>query len=70
MIRQGRKVAFYRPVISYTRDGKDEILSRLMGRFNPSFSYEDAYAYTLSEVRELINDGKESRVYYTILGKC
>ena len=70
LISQGHKVAFYRPVVSYTRDGKDEILSRLIGRFNPSFSYDDAYAYTLAEVRELINEGKESHVYDTILGKC
>ena len=70
LIKQGRKVAFYRPVISYMRDGKDEILSRLISHFKPSFSYEDAYAYTLAEVRELINDGKESHVYDTILGKC
>lgn len=70
LISQGRKVAFYRPVISYTRDGKDEILSRLINHYAPSFSYEDAYAYTLAEVRELINQGKESHVYDTILGKC
>ncbi|CAK7046556.1 MAG: hypothetical protein DELT_00849 [Desulfovibrio sp.] len=68
--KQGRKVAFYRPVVSYTPSGKDEILSRLIEHFKPSFSYEDAYAYTLAEVRELINDGKESHVYDTILGKC
>ena len=68
--KQGLNVAFFRPVVSYARDGKDEILSRLIRRFNPSFSYEDAYAYTLSEVRELINAGKESVVYDTILGKC
>lgn len=70
LISQGRKVAFYRPVISYTRDGKDEILSRLINHYAPSFSYEDAYAYTLAEVRELINQGKESHVYDTILDKC
>lgn len=68
--RQGHNVAFYRPVVSYTRNGKDEILSRLMNHFQPSFAYEDAYAYTLAEVRELINDGKESQMYDTILGKC
>lgn len=68
--RQGRKVAFYRPIVSYTRNGKDEILSRLINHFEPSFSYEDSYAYTLAEVRELINEGKESHVYDTILGKC
>ncbi len=70
LISQGRKVAFYRPVVSYTRDGKDEILSRLIKHYKPSFSYEDAYAYTLAEVRGLINEGKESQVYDTILGKC
>ncbi|SBW09267.1 putative Phosphate acetyltransferase [uncultured delta proteobacterium] len=68
--RQGHKVAFYRPIISYTPHGSDEILTRLIGRYKPSFTYEDAYAYTLAEVRELINDGKESHVYDTILGKC
>lgn len=68
--KQGRKVAFYRPVVSYTPNGKDEILSRLIEHFNPSFVYDDAYAYTLAEVREMINDGKESHVYDTILGKC
>ncbi|MDL2209190.1 phosphate acetyltransferase [Desulfovibrio sp. OttesenSCG-928-O18] len=67
---QGRKVAFYRPVVSYTPNGKDEILSRLIEHFKPSFTYEDAYAYTLGEVRELINNGKESHVYDTILAKC
>jgi phosphate acetyltransferase len=68
--RSGKKVAFFRPVVSYTRNGKDGLLSRLMNHFGPSFSYEDAYAYTLAEVRELINAGKESHVYDMILGKC
>ena len=69
--QKNRKVAFFRPVISDSPAGKeDELLARLFAHFKPSFSYADAFAYTLSQAREMINSGKESQVYDTIIAKC
>ena len=72
MQRAGKKVAFFRPVITNPRTpGKDdELLTRLIAHFKPSFGYEDAFALTLAEARERINAGRESQVYDEIIGKC
>lgn len=72
MQRAGKKVAFFRPVISDPRTpGKDdELLARLIAHFKPSFSYSDAFAMTLAGARQRINAGKESQVYDEIMAKC
>lgn len=72
MRRAGKKIAFFRPVISDPRTpGKDdELLTKLIAHFKPSFSYNDAFAVTLAAARQRINAGKESQVYDEIMAKC
>ncbi|GHV52327.1 hypothetical protein FACS1894206_00900 [Deltaproteobacteria bacterium] len=64
-----KKIAFFRPLVSEV-SAKDTLLERLLAHFKPSFSYNDAYAYTLAEARALVNEGKGSIVQDTILSKC
>ena len=69
--REGRKVAFFRPFITTPKPGaQDELLTRLEAYCKTGVSYEDSYAYTLAQARDMFNDGKSSEVYDTIMAKC
>jgi phosphate acetyltransferase len=70
LLRQVRKVAFFRPIISdpvlYERDHD---INLVLQHFKLSQPYPDTFAYTLDEARALINSGRRTVLLENILQK-
>jgi len=65
-----RKVGFFRPIITARVERKiDHDVHLILTRFQLRQSYEEAYAYTLEEARDLINQGKHYLLMENILSK-
>ncbi|BBD10019.1 phosphate acetyltransferase [Desulfovibrio ferrophilus] len=65
-----RNVAFFRPIINDNVGGRpDHDINLILTHFNLEIPYEDTYAYTLSEARELINAGQHALLLENILNK-
>jgi phosphate acetyltransferase len=71
MLRRNiRRVGFFRPIINARIEGKvDHDIHLILTRFQLNQSPEDAYAYTLEEARDLINQGKHYLLMEKILHK-
>lgn len=70
LLRDLQHVAFFRPIINDNQKGAfDHDINLIMKYFNLDIKYEDTYAYTLKEARELINSGKHSLLLENILNK-
>ncbi len=71
MLRRNiRKVGFFRPIINARVEGKvDHDIHLILTRFQLPQSHEEAYAYTLEEARDLINQGKHYLLMENILTK-
>ena len=70
LLRELHNVAIFRPIINDPGKGKkDHDISLLIDHFNLTIPYEDTYAYTLKQTRELINSGKHALVLENILNK-
>lgn len=69
MLRRNiRKVGFFRPIINSRVEGKiDHDIHLILTRFQLNQSSEDAFAYTLEEARDLINQGKHYLLMENIL---
>ncbi|MCG8529680.1 MAG: AAA family ATPase, partial [Desulfovibrionales bacterium] len=63
-------VAFFRPIINDDEAGKrDHDINLILTYFGLDIPYEDTYAYTLNQARELINNGQRSMLLENILNK-
>ncbi len=71
MLRRNiRKVGFFRPIINTLQEDKvDHDIHLILSRFQLQQSYEEAYAYTLEEARDLINQGKHYVLMENIMSK-
>lgn len=70
LLRDLQHVAIFRPIINDNQTGsRDHDINLIMEYFNLDIAYEDTYAYTLKEARELINSGKHSLLLENILNK-
>lgn len=70
LLRDLQHVAIFRPIINDNQTGsRDHDINLIMSYFNLDINYEDTYAYTLKEARELINSGKHSLLLENILNK-
>ncbi|WP_031479276.1 phosphate acetyltransferase [Maridesulfovibrio frigidus] len=70
LLRDIQHVAIFRPIINDNQTGsRDHDINLIMSYFNLGIEYEDTYAYTLKEARELINGGKHSLLLENILNK-
>ncbi|GAB7024476.1 phosphate acetyltransferase [Salidesulfovibrio brasiliensis] len=70
LLRNVRKPAIFRPVINDWPEGvQDHDINLILSEFNLEVPYEDTYAYTLSEARELINNGQQALMLENILNK-
>jgi len=70
LARGANKIAFFRPIISEpVWDDKDHDINLMMQHFNLDMEYQDTFAYTLDEARQLINSGQRTLVLETILQK-
>ena len=63
-------VAFFRPIINDDEVGKrDHDINLILTHFGLDIPYEDTYAFTLNQARELINNGQRSMLLENILNK-
>lgn len=70
LLRQVRRVAFFRPIINTKSNGRrDHDINLILSHFNLDVPYENSYAYSLKEARELINSGLHSVMLENILAK-
>lgn len=70
LLRNVRKVAFFRPIISQAPDGTpDHDINLVLTHFGLNLPYEDTYAYTLQNARGLMNSGQHETMLDTILKK-
>ena len=68
LLRDIRKVGFFRPIIDPTRpDGKDHDIDLVLSHFYLGLRYEETWALTMDEAKQLINEGKQAQVMETIL---
>jgi phosphate acetyltransferase len=64
------RIAFFRPIITdHETDRIDHDINLVLNYFKLDIAYEDTYAYTLSQARQLITSGQEELLYENILRK-
>ncbi len=66
--RTTTKVAYFKPLID-SHEPKDNHIDTILTHFKINMAYEDAYAFTRSELSEMENQGKLNEVYETIINK-
>ncbi|MFW5488122.1 MAG: phosphate acetyltransferase [Desulfovibrio sp.] len=70
LLKDIRKVAFFRPIINAPEDGqRDHDIDLMLSVFKLDQSYDTTYAHTLNEARELMNEGQFSTLLENILNK-
>jgi len=70
LLRDVQRVAFFRPIISTpARAKKDHDINLILSQFYLGMRYEDTYAYTIQEARDLVNKGQHAALLETILNK-
>ena len=64
------KVGYFRPIIDDSKNtGKDNHISTVLSFFDIKLDYEDAYAFTSSELIKKRNKGKSGEILDTIITK-
>ena len=66
--RNLHRVAFFRPVI-YDKTVRDGDISFILERYNLDINYEDCYGFDVSEVEEMISQGKEKQLIDGLIQK-
>ncbi len=71
LIRNLKKVAFFRPIISVSREkGKqDHTIHLISDYYNLDLPYEDTYAFTLEKAKSLVAEGRHAELLEGILDK-
>ncbi len=70
LLTKKNKVGYFRPVIDDYSDGKrDNHILTMLEYFKLDLKYEDAFAFTRSQVIDLLNQGKENKILETIIRK-
>ncbi|MDL2317333.1 phosphate acetyltransferase [Desulfovibrio sp. OttesenSCG-928-A18] len=71
LMRNIRKVAFFRPIVNkpLLPNARDHDINLVLHQFGLDIAYEDTYAYTLQDVRNLINSGQHETLLDNILKK-
>lgn len=71
LLRDIRKVGFFRPIINNHQEHneKDYDIDLVLSHFYIGLRYEETYAYTMEEAKNMINAGRQSEMMETILNK-
>ena len=70
VMRRTPNIGYFRPIIDDLDDGiKDNHIETMISFFNLNQSYEDAYAFTKSEIIDLQNSGRLNDAYDSIIQK-
>ena len=68
LMRHVGRVGFFRPIIN-SADEQDHDINLVLQHFKLPMAYEDAYAYTFKEARDLMNEQRQNELFETILQK-
>ncbi len=70
LLRDIRKVGFFRPIINPSRpDERDHDINLILSHFYLGLQYSDTYAVTLSDAKQFINSGRQNELMEIILNK-
>ncbi len=70
LLRDIRKVGFFRPIINPTTPGeRDHDIDLILSHFYLGLQYTDTYAVTLNEAKHYINSGRQNELMEIILTK-
>ncbi|WP_243357821.1 phosphate acetyltransferase [Fundidesulfovibrio terrae] len=70
LLKDFQRVAFFRPIISGNAQGKkDHDINLILSQFYLNMRYEETFAYTLDQARDMINQGKHTVLLENILSK-
>ncbi|GFK93015.1 Phosphate acetyltransferase [Fundidesulfovibrio magnetotacticus] len=70
LLKDFQRVAFFRPIISGSAQGKkDHDINLILSQFYLNMRYEETYAYTLDQARDMINQGKHTVLLENIVAK-
>lgn len=70
LLKDIRIVGFFRPIIDPTPKGtRDHDIDLVLSNFNIGLQYEETYAYTLEEAKQMLNSGRQTEMMETILNK-
>ena len=70
LLRDIRMVGFFRPIINPPETGdKDFDIDLVLSHFYIGLRYEETYAYTMEDAKNMINAGRQSEMMETILSK-
>jgi len=70
LLKDIRIVGFFRPIINPPeKNGKDHDIDLVLSYFYIGLQYEETYAFTMEEAKQMINSGRQSEMMETILNK-
>lgn len=70
LLKDIRIVGFFRPIINPPeKNGKDHDIDLVLSYFYIGLRYEETYAFTMEEAKQMINSGRQSEMMETILNK-
>ena len=70
LLKDIRIVGFFRPIINPPASGgKDHDIDLVLSNFYIGLQYEETYAYTLEEAKQMVNSGRQAQMMETILNK-
>jgi phosphate acetyltransferase len=70
LLKDIRIVGFFRPIINPPeKNGKDHDIDLVLSYFCIGLRYEETYAFTMEEAKQMINSGRQSEMMETILNK-
>ena len=69
ILRKTKRVGVFRPIIGGNRKSRDKNINLLLTHFNLDIEYEDTFAFTRREAREMISGGQYNKVLDTVIEK-
>ncbi|WP_020586401.1 phosphate acetyltransferase [Desulfobacter curvatus] len=70
LLKDIRIVGFFRPIINPgPEETRDHDIDLVLSHFNIGLQYEETYAYTLEEAKQMVRSGRQAEMMKTILNK-
>ncbi|GAB1410217.1 phosphate acetyltransferase [Desulfovibrionales bacterium] len=69
LLRDIRRVGFFRPIINSDSDRKDHDIDLVLSQFYLGLQYNETYALTMRQAKELVNAGQHSLLIEKIINK-
>ena len=69
LLRDIRRVGFFRPIINDESERKDHDIDLVLSQFYLGLQYHETYALTMRQAKELVNAGQHSLLIEKIINK-